>query len=329
MIVVTGASGHVGNTLVKMLLAEGRPVTAMLHENTHPESLKGVQVKTIKGDVLDKQSLIQAFTGAETVIHCAALISIVPGIYDTLYDINVKGTEHVIEACRLTGVKRLVYISSIEAIGDVGGGRPATEEDGFDPKRAMIEYGETKALASLKVLEAVKNGLDAVMVAPVGVVGPNDYKPSQMGKMVLDFVTRKLPAYPGGGFYFVYVRDVARLIILAMDKGRTGELYLATGEHLTIPQMMSLLEEITGIKKPRFQIPYWVTYMGALGAEAVYKVFGGNPIFTRGSIRIIESNLRSSGEKARREFGFEPTPLKKTFADQIEWFKNEGIVPKS
>lgn len=330
MFVVTGATGHVGNTLVKKMVSQNKKVRALIHDPSHTKPLEGVECEKVNGDILDYSSLVKAFTGADVVFHCAALISIVPGIFETLKKVNVEGTENVIKACRECKIRRLVYISSIEAIGDVRPGEAVCEADGFNPDKAMIEYGITKAHASMKVMEAVKAGLDAVLVSPVGIVGPYDFKPSQMGTMVRDFVFKKLPGYPaGGGFNFVDVRDVADIILLAAEKGRTGENYLAAGEQLTIPQMMDMLEEVSGIKKPFLKIPFWTMYLAAFFAETNYKIFGGTPLFTRGSTNILKSNLQVNGEKARKEFNFTPTPLRKTFADSIEWFKaNDKFVSK-
>ncbi|HNT27298.1 MAG TPA: NAD-dependent epimerase/dehydratase family protein [bacterium] len=329
MYVVTGASGHVGNTLIRMFVEQGKAdqVVAMIHCNKEPESLKGLPVKRVCGDICDYQTLVPLFKGADVVFHCAALISIVPGMYKKLNEVNYDGTLNVMRACREAGVRRLVHVASIEAIGDLCTGRPVTEADGFNPEHAMIEYGVTKANAALKVVEEAQKGLDVVIVSPVGVVGPYDFKPSQMGKMVLDYAAKKLPAYPDGGFDFVDSRDVAKALLAAAEKGHTGENYLVTGGHLSIPEMMAMLEEVSGIRKPLFKLPHWVMTVAALGSEALFHLFGGNPIVTRGSLRILKSRLKVCGEKTRRELGVEPTPLKKTFADQIAFFREHGMLP--
>ncbi|HOW50741.1 MAG TPA: NAD-dependent epimerase/dehydratase family protein [bacterium] len=329
MYVVTGASGHVGNTLIRMLIEQGKgdQVVAMIHCNKEPESLKGLAVKKVCGDICDYQSLVPLFKGADVVFHCAALISIVPGMYKKLNEVNYDGTINVMRACREAGVRRLVHVASIEAIGDVCKDRPVNEEDGFNPEHAMIEYGITKANAALKVVEEAAKGLDVVIVSPVGVVGPYDFKPSQMGKMVQDYAAKKLPAYPDGGFDFVDVRDVAKAILAAAEKGRTGHNYLVTGGHLSIPEMMAMLEEVSGIRKPLFKLPHWLLTIAALGSEGMFHLFGGNPVLTRGSLRILKSRMKVCGEKTRRELGVEPTPLRKTFADQIEFFRSHGMIP--
>jgi len=329
MYVVTGASGHIGNTLIRMLVEQGKAdkVVAMLHANREPRSLAGLPVQRVCADICDYRTLVPIFQGADVVFHCAALISIVPGIFPELHRVNHEGTLNVLRACHEAKVRRLVHVASIEAIGDLQCGRPVCEEDGFNPDKAMIEYGVTKATAALEVLKEVRNGLDVVIVSPVGVVGPYDFKPSQMGKMVLDYVAKKLPAYPDGGFDFVDSRDVAKALLAAAEKGRTGENYLVTGGHLSVKEMMEMLERVSGIRKPLFKLPHWLLTIVALGSEAWYHLFGGNPIVTRGSLRILRSRLKVCGEKTRRELGVEPTPLEKTFADQIAFFRSEGMLP--
>jgi len=312
-----------------MLVEQGKAdqIIAMLHSHREPRSLAGLPVRRIYGDICDEKSLVSSFRGADVVFHCAAFISIVPGMFERLHRINHEGTLNVLRACRTAGVGRLVHVASIEAIGDVGSGRPVTEEDGFNPDKAMIEYGITKATAAIEVLKEAQKGLDVVIVSPVGVVGPYDFKPSQMGQMVIDFVTHKLPAYPDGGFDFVDVRDVARALIAAAEKGRRGENYLITGGHLSIPEMMAMLEKITGVRKPFFKLPHWLLGVAAIGSEICFRLFGGNPVLTRSSLRILRSRLTVCGEKARRELSIEPTPLEETFSAQIAFFRSEGMLP--
>jgi dihydroflavonol-4-reductase len=325
MIVVTGATGHVGNTLVRRLVSEGKQVRALIHEPTRAISLEGVEVERVTGDICDLSSLEKAFAGADLVYHCAALIAIVPGIYNKLHAINVEGTRNVLEAVKRCGVRRLVYVSSIEAIGDIRPGEAVSEADGFNPDKALIEYGRSKANASLAVLDAIREGLDAVIVSPVGIIGINDYRPSKTGQMILDFVKRKLPSYPSsGGFEFVDVRDVVEVMVRAAEKAKAGEHYLATGGYLSVADIMTLLEEITGLRKPRIATPLPVLQAVAWFSDLGYKLFGGNPVITTGSCRVLRSALKVDGSKAVRELGVTPTPLRQTFVDTLAWFREHG-----
>ncbi|MGI6395073.1 MAG: SDR family oxidoreductase [bacterium] len=321
MIVVTGASGHVGNNLIRELNRRGIKPRALIHrEESADKSLKGLDFEPVKGDVTNLESMVEAFKGARLVYHCAAWISITPGMYKKLKTVNVDGTLNVLEACRKNNVKKIVYVSSIEALGDPGDGVLATEKMGFNPDKAMLEYGVTKAEAALLVQEAVKNGMDIVTVCPVGIIGPHDYKPSQMGNMMLDFYRKKLPAYPNyGGFDWVDVRDVVEGIILAGKKGKSGEAYLLTNGHTTSKEMMKILEKTTGGKMPKIALPYWLLSTAGFFAEFFYKATGKEAVITRDSAKILKSNLCASSEKAKRELGYNPRPLEESFKDHFEW----------
>jgi dihydroflavonol-4-reductase len=321
MIVVTGASGHVGNNLVRELNKRGIKPRVLIHKEENAQKpLAGLECEKVRGNVTDIDSLKKAFEGAKIVYHCAAWISITPGMYKKLRKVNVEGVANVIEACKACNVERIVHVSSIEALGDPGVGVIATEEMGFNPQNAMLEYGITKAEGSLLVQEAAKEGLNVVTVCPVGIIGPYDHKPSQMGNMMLDFKKGKLPAYPGyGGFDWVDVRDVVQGILLAGEKGKQGEFYILTGHHATNFEMMEILEKITGIKKPKIALPYWLMSTAGFFAEFYYKLTRKEAVITRDSARILKSDLRASSDKAKKELGFTPLSLEQSFKDHLEW----------
>lgn len=328
MKIVTGATGHVGNVLVRELLKRGEEVTAMLHKRS-PDALADLDVPRIEADITDPESLEKAFKGIDTVYHCAAMISIMPGQYKKLKKINVDGTANVIKACRKNGVKKMIYVSSIEAVGDPFPGTPVDESMGFNPEKAMMEYGVTKAEASLLVKKEScnKKGPEIVTVNPVGVIGPYDFKPCQMGTMFIDFVKGRLPAYPaGGGFDFVDVRDVVNSMLLAEEKGIPGEHYLISSEHVTIPELMERLETITGKRKPFFALPLNLLYFFAFFAEYFYKISGKEAVITRDSVNILRSNLKVDGKKAEKELGYSPRPLDETIRDHIKWLQDSGKV---
>lgn len=321
MIVITGATGHVGNNLIRELNKRGVRPRILVHEPTVVrEAIAGLDFEEVLGDITDADSLNRAFEGADTVYNCAAWISITPGMYKKLRVVNVDGVINVINACKLNNVKKLVHVSSIEALGDPGVGVVATEEMGFNPDRAMLEYGVTKAEASLILQEEAKKGLNVVSVCPVGIIGPYDFRPCQMGSMIMDFKNGKLPAYPGyGGFDWVDVRDVAQGILLAGEKGKTGEFYILTGGHTTNKEMMEILEKVTGSKMPNIALPYWLLSTAGFFAEFYYKWTGKEAVITRDSAKILKSDLRASSEKAKKELGFSPRPVEQTFKDHYEW----------
>lgn len=330
MIVVTGASGHLGNNLVRKLNEAGIKPRIFVHEpTTVRRALESLDFEEVRGDLRDFQSLKEAFKGADLVYNCAASISIMRGVYKKIRRVNVDGAQNVLDACIANDVKRLVHVSSIEALGDPGRGVVATEEMGFNPDKAMLEYGVTKAEGSLLLQKASREGkIDVVMVCPVGILGPNDFRSSQMGEMMMDFKNGRLPAYPGyGGFDWVDVRDVVQALILAGEKGKSGEFYILRGGHATNDEMMGILEKLSGKKRPKIKLPYWLMYAAGFFAEFYYKASGAEAVITRGSARILKSDLRASSEKAKRELGFNPRPIEQTFKDHYEWmlqYRNEA-----
>jgi dihydroflavonol-4-reductase len=314
-----------------MLLEQGKEVKAMIHKPDHAFALGGLKVKKVYAELLDVDSLIDAFQGATRVYHCAALISIVPGTYDKLFQTNVVGTRNVLAACKANKIKRMVHVASVEAFGNDGSGEVLTEDKGFRPECAMIEYGATKALAGLAVLDAVKRGdIEAPIVAPVGILGPNDWLRSLNGRIIRDFANGGIPAYnTGGGFDYVDARDVAKTIIAADEKGRSGEIYLCRAEHVTTEELMALASRCSGMPMPPIAIPTaWMMKIAPI-IEKASMALGKDPMITRGSMNILASNLVCSNAKARTELGVEFRPLKDTVRETYEWYVAQGDIKPS
>lgn len=324
MIVVTGATGHIGNVLVRELLSRGEKVRVLISPSKNTAPLDGLEVEMVEGDVCKLDSLIPAFKGSDVVYHLAGLISILPGKSKLLHQVNVTGTQNVIAACRQTGVRRLVYTSSIRAIVEPPHGTAIDETMPFDPARVMGEYDRSKAQATLEVLKAVEQGLDAVIVCPTGVMGPYDFKPSEMGQLLIDFSKKKLAAYIDGAGDFVDVRDMATGHIIACEKGRTGESYILSGERLTIAELMLLFEEITGVKAPRLKMPIWLAKTIAIFTPLYYNLTKTKPRFTSYSISTLNSNSVVSMTKAHHELDYSPRPIRESIADTSRWFKENG-----
>ncbi|MHB8872341.1 MAG: NAD-dependent epimerase/dehydratase family protein, partial [Myxococcaceae bacterium] len=243
---VTGATGHLGNVLVRELLARGKKVVAVVMEGDDLRPLDGLAAKRVVGDVTDRVSLERAFEGVEVVFHLAGLVAITSGMQERLRLVNVEGTKNAVAACRVAGVKRLVYTGSVHALVEPTAGGVLDEGAGFDPSRAQGDYGRSKAEASLAVLEAAGGGVDAVLVLPTGVIGPRDYRLSEMGELVRSFGQGRVRAAIGGGYDFVDVRDVASGHLLACERGRSGECYIVNAERLTVREAMRVLSEATG-----------------------------------------------------------------------------------
>ncbi|OHD55381.1 MAG: hypothetical protein A2Y33_08675 [Spirochaetes bacterium GWF1_51_8] len=325
MVVVTGACGHIGNNLVRSLIALGEKVRALILPGEDTMPLDGLAVEKFPGDICDRESLERAFDGADSVFHLAGMVSIIPGKKDLLYNVNVNGTKNVVEACLSRDVKRLVYTSSVHALPDLPKGRRIDESLGFLPSDALGSYGKTKAAATLEVLKGVANGLDAVIVCPSGVMGPFDYRPSKMGQCLLDFIGGKFKVALDGGYDFVDVRDVAQGQIAAWKKGRSGEAYLLTGEKITVKGILDLAASSEGISPPRFSIPYFLCRIGAF----FMTLFAGKqrePLLTTESLSILRSNYDFNGDKARIELGYKPRGLHETIADAISWFHERGMI---
>jgi dihydroflavonol-4-reductase len=324
-VAVTGPTGHIGNVLVRELLKSGRQVRAIVPAGEDISPLKNLKVEIVQADVRQINSLVRAFHGVEMVYHLAGIISILPGRKKLLEEVNVQGTHNVCEACLKTGVRRLVYASSIHAVREPPYGTCITEEQPFDPQAVLGDYGRSKARASLTVCESIKKGLDAVIVCPTGVMGPYDFKLSEMGKLFQDIISRKLKMYINGAYDFVDVRDVARGIILAGERGLTGETYILSGEQITVRGILAHLEKISGVKAPTACIPTWLARFAGLLATPYYLLSGTKPLFTAYSIDVLSSNSLVSSAKAKKELGFTARPIYDSIVDAVSWFKEEAM----
>lgn len=326
---VTGATGHLGNNLVRALLARGEHVRALVLPGDDTRPIAGLPVEVVLGDVRDLGALLWAFRGADTVYHLAGLITIAPGREALLRQVNVLGTRNVVEAALRCGVRRLVYTASIHALVEPPHGVVIDERQPFDPERIPTEYGRSKAQAALEVLSGVGRGLDAVIACPTGIIGPYDFQPSEMGRLFLRVARRKMPLYVHGAYDFVDVRDVAQGLISAAAQGRRGESYILSGEAVSVRQLMAWLEECCGVRVPRLGLPVRLARPVARLAAFYARLSGGRPAFTEESVSILASNCCVSHEKASRELGYASRPLRETVADTIRWFREAGFLAEA
>jgi dihydroflavonol-4-reductase len=321
MNLVTGATGHIGNVLVRKLIAAGESVRVLIFPGEDTLPLKNLLVEMVTGDVLDPLSLRKAMQGVTRVFHLAGIISILPGRNPFVRRVNIDGTKNVISEARRSGVRRLIYTSSIHAIHRAPAGVRIDERLPFDPENSAGEYDRSKAEASLAVLEAARQGLDTVIVCPTGVIGPNDYRRSELGQLILDCVEQKPQFYVDGAYDFVDVRDVADGMIQAAEKGRSGETYILSGEKLSVRGIIDRLWELTGRNFARIYIPFSVARFAARFTPMLYLHRKIKPRFTSYSLETLRSNSDISHAKATAELGYHPRSLVETIADTVDWFR--------
>ena len=326
---VTGATGHIGANLVRSLLERGEAVRALVR-TPGDRALVGVGpgLEEVRGDLRDVTSLRHAMAGCDRVYHLAALVSLRPGARREMFEVNVQGTKHVMDACLAEGVARVVHCSTFGAVGPSGDGSPSDETCAVDAFAAPLDYDLSKVLAELEVHRACANGLDAVIVNPSGVVGPWDWKPSSVGQTVIDFARRRIPAYVAGAFELVAMRDVVDGLQLAMERGRSGQRYILSGERLTVDALLDELARITAAPRPRVRLSPRVMLPVAHVSSLVMRRFFPRtpPRFTPGIIKLLQDGRRATTQKAQRELGYRPTSVLAALREQYDWFRARDII---
>ncbi|RPI80652.1 MAG: NAD-dependent epimerase/dehydratase family protein [Chloroflexi bacterium] len=325
MILVTGGTGHIGNVLVRELIRRGETVRVLVLPDEDCSSLNDVQVEIVEGDILIPESLEKAVEGVEVIYHLAGMISILPEKSNLVHRINVEGTRNVLRAAKLGKIRRLIYTSSIHALGRPPHGITIDESIPFDPISSEGAYDRSKAEASLAVLEAATEGMDAVIVCPTGVIGPYDFRGSRMGTLILDAIKSKLQFWVEGAYDFVDVRDVAHGMILACQKGKAGESYILGGERISVKGIYDVINEITGKHSLRLKIPGWFARFAAKCALVYYDISRSQPLFTPYSLATLTSNSYVSWNKAKIHLGYHPRPLKVSISDTIHWLKTRTL----
>jgi len=319
MILITGAAGHIGNVLVRELVEKGERVRALILPGEDTSSIYGLDIEIVVGNVLDPESLDRAMRGVDTVYHLAGIISILPDKDDFMWQVNVEGTRNVLAAAKKAKVKRFVHTASIHALSRNWIGK-INENVPFDPHTQAGGYDRTKASAALLVLDAVKEGLDAVIVCPTGVIGPHDYRGSEMGDLIKDWLRKKLHFLVKGAYDFVDVRDVAHGHILACERGRTGEVYILSGWQIKVFELKQLVQNVLGERIAAITLPLWVAKFGAKFTPFFSRLTRRKPRFTDYSLETLQSNSDVSNQKAQDELGYSPRSLKSTIQDTVTWF---------
>ncbi len=325
-VAVTGACGHLGANLVRVLADESHNVRALYRSTESLKSLENLNVEKIKIDVLEPETLKHAFQDIDVVMHLAAVISI-DGDHDgRVMRTNVLGTRNVAAACLASGVQKLIHLSSIHAFkihktdGEIDEHHPPADTTCF-------KYDLSKALGEREVLTCVEQGLDATILNPTGILGPDDYGPSHAGHMLRAIFRGGMPILVKGGFDWVDARDVAAAAIKAVEHGRCGERYLLAGHWTDFQELSHLCNDVTGNTVRRWTVPISAARLGLPFARLSDTVLGRAPLFTNESLHIIEHASRKiSSAKACRELDYQSRPLKDTLTDTFAWWRAQGQV---
>lgn len=319
---VTGATGHLGANLVRRLLQDGARVRVLLRESSDVRPIDGLDVERAVGDIRDPAALARAVDGCARVYHCAAKISITSGGEREIYDTNVLGTRNVLAAAGRAGVSRVVVTGSFSAVGHHPD-RPSDERDPFNPFARALPYERSKAAVEHECLKAVVDGLDVVIAISCAIIGPNDFKPSRMGRVIRDFARGRMPAYVPGGFEFVAARDIVQGHLLAMERGRPGQRYIFSTEFVTVDTLMAWMEEITGRPRPRLRLPPpLMAAIASVASPVLSAVAPDRPQrLTPGAVHLLRMHRRADCSKARQELGYVPTSVKAAVREAHAWFQ--------
>lgn len=325
-VLVTGANGFLGSWLTKSLVEEGHEVTALVRPRSDLSDLEGLRVQYAHGDVTQAQTLDAAFPGMDTVFHLAGVVAYKKSQRSLMEKVNVGGTQNVVEACRKHGVRRLVHLSSVTAIG--AGSNPdeiLNENSPFNVGHLDLGYFETKRASEEIVREAVWRGeIDAVILNPSTIYGPADAKKGSR-KTQVKVAQGKFPYYTRGGVNVIAVQDAVGGIIAAWKKGRSGERYILSGQNLYIHELFRLIAEAAGQKPPAYLIPTWIVHLvGAWGD--LRERLGGSSSLSLENARVATMYHWFDNAKARRELGLIPRPAKEAIGASVKWMKEQGML---
>lgn len=327
-VLVTGATGFVGSSVVRHLLDRGAAVRVLTRPQSDRRNVDGLAVEIVEGDLTDTVSLTHAVRGCDAVYHVAADYRLWIPDPDRLYASNVEGTRNLLRAAAEAGARRIVYTSSVAALGLYGDGRSADEETPVTVDDMIGHYKRSKFLAEAAVLNLVRDeGVPAVIVNPSTPVGPRDIKPTPTGRMVRDAAAGRMPAYVDTGLNIVHVDDVAAGHLLAFDKGEIGRRYILGGENLTLQEILARIARMTGGRPPRFRLPHALVIGVAHVVEGATRLFGGGePFVTIDSARMARKKMFFSSARAERELGYRARPADEALADAIVWFRDNGYL---
>ncbi len=318
---VTGGTGFVGRAVVLELLARKRPVRVLARNPRHP-ALEGLPVEVAVGDLRDRASLDAALSGCSRLFHLAADYRLWVPHPEEMYLTNVGGTENLLAAALAQGVERVVYTSTVGALGNPGDGTPGTEATPVSLNEMVGHYKRSKFLAERLALDFASRGLPLVVVNPSTPVGPWDWRPTPTGQMIVDFLKGRMPAYLETGLNLIHVADVARGHLLAEAKGEVAEKYILGNENLSLSRIFQLLAQVSGRPAPRFRLPYWPVLGMAYLNEFYSGISGQPPRMPVTAIRMARKYMYFDNAKALKYLGLTLTPVPQALAEAVAWFRD-------
>ena len=325
-ILLTGATGFLGSAIARELLKEGRPLKLLVRKNSDTRNIDDLDCEVTYGDLRDPESLKKALVGCTTLYHTAAYYSLWSRDKQLIYDINVLGTRNILESALESSIEKVVYTSTVGCIGLSENGSPANEDQPMNPAFLCNDYKLSKYQAEQVALELFGRGLPVVIVNPSTPVGPRDIKPTPTGKIILDYINHKMPAYIDTGLNLIDVADCARGHILAEAKGQPGERYILGNKNMSLKEILLTLETLTGLKAPRIKMPYWVAYLAGLSCEWVSdSITHQPPSVPLAGVKMAKYFMYFDASKAVRELGLPQNPVESSLGQAVRWFKENSI----
>ena len=326
---ITGASGFVGCHVANALSRKGFKIRALVRKNSRISHLLKLDAELVYGDLRSKKDVIHAMKGCDVGFHVAADYRLWVPDPKNMYDVNVGGTRNVLEAARCLRIERLVYTSTVGALGTTQNGSPATEDTPVSFNDMVGHYKKSKFLAEKIVENFANNGLPVVIVNPSTPVGPEDWKPTPTGKIIVDFLNKKIPGFLDTGLNIIDVRDVAEGHILALEKGQIGRKYILGNKNLTLAGIFEILEQIANTKIKTIRLPYRPVLIGAYINAGISKIFGVEPLIPLDGVRMARKHMFFDATRAINELGLPQTPVTRAFEDAVRWFKDNGYIKQS
>ena len=325
---VTGATGFVGSAVVRELLHNGEEVKALVRPASDRRNLEGLEVEAVQGDIADPASVRSALTGCDRVYHVAALYTMddPPEAYER---INVEGSRNVFRACMDAGVQRVVYTSTIAAVGTARKGRLVDEDTIWNLGDLYVPYVTTKYIAEFEAMRAFAEGLPVVVVNPCAPMGARDAKPTPTGRLIVDFLNGRMPVYPPMLFNVVDVDDVAVGHRLAMERGRPGRRYILGGDNVSLKDVLQVLARMTGTRGPLMPIPYHVGVFFSFFAQLLMTGILRRPtLFTVSGARFVKRIMHASNRRAVSELGWSPAHMETCLRKAVAWYCDNGYIKK-